>query len=95
MLAEASIEHFDSELHRRLADVLCGRAAADEQTTALRAELDAFAAREGINANTTKEALLRLHERHLRRELQSAEFERLPELQAALARIQQAVGGLT
>jgi DNA primase len=94
MLGEASSAHFDSELNRRLADVLCGRAADDEQTVALRAELDARADAEGIDANTAKELLLRLHERHLRRELQSAEFERVPELQAQLARIRQAVGGL-
>jgi DNA primase len=94
MLAEASLDHFDSELHRRLVDVLCGRAAPDEETVALRAELDAVADREAITALTSKESLLRLHERHLRRELQSAEFERVPELQAQLARIQQAVGGL-
>jgi DNA primase len=94
MLAEASPDHFDSELNRRLADVLCGRAPADDETTALRAELDAVAAREEIDANTATEALLRLHERHLRRELQNAEFERVPELQAQLARLLQAVGGL-
>jgi hypothetical protein len=94
MLAEASPAHFDSELNRRLADVLCGRAEPDGETTALRAELDAVAGRDGIDANTAKEALLRLHERHLRRELQNADFERVPELQAQLARIQQAVGGL-
>jgi hypothetical protein len=94
MLAEASIEHFDAELNRRLAHVLCGRADPDEQTVALRAELDARAAAEGIDENTAKELLLRLHERHLRRELQTADFERVPELQAQLARIRQAVGGL-
>jgi hypothetical protein len=94
MLAELSTEHFDGAPNRRLADVLCGRAPADEETTALRAELDAVAAREEIDANTAKEALLRLRERHLRRELQTAEFERVPELQAQLARLLQAVGGL-
>jgi DNA primase len=94
MLAEATPDHFDSELNRRLADVLCGRAPADEETTVLRAELDAVAAREEIDANTAKEALLRLRERHLRRELQSADFERVPELQAQLARLLAAVGGL-
>jgi DNA primase len=95
MLAEASIEHFDSAANRRLADVLCGRAQPDDETVALRAELDARAGVEGIDLNTAKELLLRLHERHLRRELQTAEFERVPELQAQLARIRQAVGGLT
>jgi DNA primase len=95
MLAEASIEHFDAAANRKLAHVLCGRAQPDEETVALRAELDARAGVEGIDLNTAKELLLRLHERHLRRELQTAEFERVPELQAQLARIRQAVGGLT
>jgi DNA primase len=94
MLAEASPQHFDAEVNRRLAAVLCGRAPEDEQTVALRAELDARAAAEGIDVNTAKELLLRLHERHLHRELQTADFERVPELQAQLARIRQAVGGL-
>jgi hypothetical protein len=95
MLTEAAPEHFDSHLHRRLVDVLGGRTADDDETVALRAELDARAAAEGIDENTAKELVLRLHERHLRRELQSADLERVPELQAALERLRQAVGGLT
>ena len=95
MLSELSPEHFDSELHRRLQAVLAGAAADDEETIALRAELDARAAAEGIDEETGKELLLRLRERHLRRELQTADLERTRELQGALARIRQAVGGLS
>jgi hypothetical protein len=93
-LGELTPEHFDSELHRRLADVLAGRVADDAVTVALRAELDARADREGIDEDTAKELLLRLRERHVRRELQNADFERVPELQTALARIRHAASGL-
>jgi DNA primase len=94
-LAELTAEHFDAELHRRLAHVLAGRASEDEETVALRAELDARADREGIDEDTAKELLLRLRERHVRRELQTAEFDRVPELQTALARIRHAASGLS
>jgi hypothetical protein len=94
-LAELSRDHFDSELHRRLASVLAGKVADDADTVALRAELDARAAHEGIDEDTAKELLLRLRERHLQRELQTADFERVPELQTALARIRHAVSGLS
>ena len=94
LLGELSPDHFDGVLHRRLVDVLAGRAADDDETVALRAELDARAAHEGIDEDTAKELLLRLRERHVRRELQTADLERLPELQTTLARIRQAAGGL-
>jgi DNA primase len=94
-LGELTAEHFDSELHRRLADVLAGRAAEDADTVALRAELDARADREGIDEDTAKELLLRLRERHVTRELQNADFARVPELQTALARIRHAASGLS
>jgi DNA primase len=94
-LAELSRDHFDSQLHRRLASVLAGKVADDADTVALRAELDARAAHEGIDEDTAKELLLRLRERHLQRELQTADFERVPELQTALARIRHAVSGLS
>jgi DNA primase len=94
-LAELMPEHFDAEPHRRLRAVLAGEAADDDETVALRAELDARAAQQGIDEETGKELLLRLIERHLRRELQTADLERTRELQGALARIRQAVGGLS
>jgi hypothetical protein len=60
------------------------------------AELDARAADEEIDEGTAKELLLRLRERGIRRELaRSDDLERTKELQAALARIHEAVGGLT
>ncbi len=94
-LAELSPDHFDSEPNRRLAAVLADRLADDVDTVALRAELDARAAHEGIDEDTAKELLLRLRERHVQRELQSADFERVPELQTALARIRHAASGLS
>lgn len=96
LLAELAPGHFDSELSRRVRAVIIGEAADDEETVALRAELDARAAREGIDEETGKELLLRLRERRLRQELlESDDFERTRELQSQLARIRQAVGGLT
>jgi DNA primase len=88
-------EHFDSPLARRVRAVLVGDAADDEETVALRAELDARAAREGIDEDTGKELLLRLRERRLRQELrESDDLERTRELQLQLAKIRQAVGGI-
>lgn len=94
-LAELSQDHFDSEPNRLLAAVLAGRVDEDADTVALRAELDARAAHEGIDEGTAKELLLRLRERHVQRELQTADFERVPELQTALARIRHAASGLS
>ncbi|HSP73275.1 MAG TPA: toprim domain-containing protein, partial [Gaiellaceae bacterium] len=96
MLAELAPEHFDSELNRRVRAVIVGEGADDAETVALRAELDARADREGIDEETGKELLLRLRERRLRQELRETDdLERTRELQVQLARIRQAVGGLT
>jgi DNA primase len=94
LLAEVSPEHFDSDLHRRFQAHLVQGGAEDEQLLALRAELDARAAREGLDERTGKELLLHLRERRLRRELAGAELERIKELQSALARVQAAVAEL-
>ncbi|MBA2460486.1 MAG: DNA primase [Actinobacteria bacterium] len=83
LLAEIGPDHFDSELHRRFREELI-RGVGDGGLTELRAELDARAAREGIDELTGKELLLNLRERGLRRELESAELERVGELQTAL-----------
>ena len=61
------------------------------ELVALRAELDARAAREGLDERTGKELLLHLRERRLRRELAGAELERMKELQTALARVRDAI----
>jgi DNA primase len=96
MLAELAPEHFDSELNRRVRAVIVGEGPEDAETVALRAELDARAEREGIDEETGKELLLRLRERRLRQELrETVDLERTRELQIQLARIRQAVGGLT
>jgi hypothetical protein len=95
MLQELSSEHFDSPLNRRVRAVLVGDAADDADTVALRAELDARAAQEGIDEETGKELLLRLRERRLRQELRETDdLERARELQLQLAKIRQAVGGI-
>jgi DNA primase len=87
LLAELSPDHFDSELHRRFRAHLIDGGEEDEAILALRAELDARAAREAIDERTGKELLLNLRSRRLRRELAGAELERVKELQEALERL--------
>ncbi len=96
-LAELTPEHFDVELHRRVRQYLLEPApTADRDLVGVLADLDARAADEEIDEGTAKELLLRLRERGIRRELaRSDDLERTKELQAALARIREAVGGLT
>jgi DNA primase len=84
LLAEISPDHFDAELHRRFRSLLVDGGEEDEDLLALRAELDARAAREGLDERTGKELLLNLRERQLRRELEGAELGRIRELQTAL-----------
>lgn len=91
LLEGLGAEHFDLELHRRLREHLVSGSLADADVIALLAELDARAAAEGIDEETTKQILLRLRERRLRRELATAEPERTRELQTALERIRAAV----
>ncbi len=55
------------------------------------AELDALADADGIDEETAKQLLLRLRERKLRRELESADDANLPELQHRLAEIRTAI----
>jgi DNA primase len=90
ILAELDADHFDSELNRRLRDHLVEPGAADGELLTALAELDARAALEGIDEHTAEQALLRLRERRLRRDLADAEGERLLDLQHALARVRTA-----
>ena len=93
-LAELGAEHFDSELTQRFrAALVSGRD--DPELTALRAELDARAAREAIDERTGQELLLRLRERKLKRDLAGADLARTTELQAHLAKVRQALAELT
>jgi DNA primase len=88
LLVELDPDHFDSELHRRFRTELI--AGGQGELTELRAELDARAAREGIDERTGKELMLGLRERRLRRELAGAELERVKELQTALTTVRSA-----
>ncbi len=91
VLAELGPEHFDDELNRRLRAHLIEPGDADPELLRLLAELDARADAEGIDAETGKQLLLRLRERALERELAEADFDRTKELQAALAKVREAV----
>jgi DNA primase len=92
LLAELSPEHFDSELHRGVQAHLAAPGEPPSELVPLLAELDARAAREEIDEQTTKELLLRLRERHVRRQL--AQDPTRADLIDALERIHEAVGSL-
>jgi DNA primase len=94
LLAEMSPDHFDSEENRRLRQHLVDESEADSDLVPLVAELDARAEAEAIDEATGTELLLRLRERHLRREIADADPERTKELQEALERVRAAVGEL-
>jgi DNA primase len=94
LLAELTPEHFDSELHRRARAYLLEPGEPDEELLPLLAELDARAAEGGIDDETAKELLLRLRERHLRRQLAEADLERTKELQEQLDRVRSAAANL-
>jgi DNA primase len=94
LLAELAPEHFDSELHRRARDHLLHGTEPDRELTPLIAELDARAGAEGIDEETTKELLLRLRERQLRRELATADLERTKEIQEVLEKLRAATANL-
>lgn len=92
-LAELTPEHFDSEPNRRFrAALVTGKD--DAELTALKAELDARAAREAIDERTGTELLLQLRERKLKRDLAGADLARTTELQAHLVKVRQALAEL-
>jgi hypothetical protein len=94
VLAELGPEHFDVELHRRARAHLLGEEerAAEDELQPLLAELDARAATEAIDEETTKQLLLRLRERRLRRAIGEADDERHKvELERDLARVRTAI----
>ena len=94
VLVQLGAEHFDSERTRRLREHLVSAPPTDSEVTAELAELDARAAAEAIDETTARELLLRLRERHLRRELGAATGERVKELQTELARVREAASAL-
>ena len=81
-LEKLSPEHFDNHEHRHLREALLRH----ESGPAM-AELDAVAATEAIDETTAKELLLRLRERHLRRQLSNADLEETADLQRKLLEI--------
>jgi len=92
-LAPLDDRHFDDPLHQRLRAYLCGEADADDELLQARAELDATAETEHLDADTAKELFLRLEERMVRRELARLEGEDLArpvELQTLLPKIREA-----
>jgi DNA primase len=91
VLDELGPEHFDSETHKQLRAQLVAGGEGDPELVGLVAELDARAAIEGIDERTAEELLLRLRERSIRREIADADPPRTLELQAALAKIVEAM----
>ena len=87
VLAELGADHFDVELHRRAVEHLLGLGEPDDELTAFVAALDARASVEAIDEATAEQLLLRLRERKLQRELETAAEDRLPDLQQALAKV--------
>ena len=96
MLAGMPPEQFDVELHRRVRDHLVAEGPTDVELVGALAELDARAAQEAIDETGAKQALLRLSERALERELAGAreDSRRTTELQQQLARIREAISEL-
>jgi DNA primase len=94
LLAGLGPEHFDSERNRRFRAHLVDGGEIEGDLLALRAELDARGAREGLDERTGKELLLNLRERRLLRELAHAELAEMKELQAQLAQVKDAVAEL-
>ncbi|MGA9761230.1 MAG: DNA primase [Gaiellaceae bacterium] len=92
LLVELTPEHFDDELHRRVREYLVEPPQTpDDEVVGLVAELDARASATAIDKQTAEQLLLRLRERHLQRELASADGAHLPELQRQLARVRAAI----
>jgi hypothetical protein len=90
VLRELGPDHFDQDLYRRVCAHLLEPGEADEELVALLAELDARASAEGIDEETAEQLLLRLRERKLRREMATADEDRLADLQQALAKVRTA-----
>jgi DNA primase len=86
-LEQLPSDFFDDELHRRMRAYLLGQEPADGDLNALLAELYAISDRDSITENPARQMLLKLRERGLRREHETAEGERKRELQEELARL--------
>jgi len=91
ILRELGAGHFDSDEHRALCEALIGERPENDEIVGVKAELDARASASGIDVDTGEQLLLRLRERHLRREMETVEGKRLVELQQALLKIRTAI----
>jgi DNA primase catalytic core len=89
-LATLGGEHFDSVSCRELREVLVAGVTVPDSLIPLYAELDARASSSGIDEETAEQLLLRLRERRLERELQTADAEHLRDLQIALQKVRTA-----
>jgi DNA primase len=94
VLAELGPEHFDDELHRRAREHLLGGDPADDELTALLAELYARADEDEITLPTAKQLLLRLRARRLQEELRTAPAERRRALAERVAELREEMESL-
>jgi len=95
LLAELTPAHFYDPLHREIRAHILEGAPLEADGVAVLAELDARAEAEGIDASTGEELLLRLRERELRRELQTADLARTKKLQELLQKLHERVAALS
>ena len=93
-LVELGPEHFADPLHVRARAYLLGEEQADEELTALLAELYARADEDDITLATAKQLLLRLHERRLQDELRNAPPERRQGLAKRVAELREEIESL-
>jgi DNA primase len=94
LLAEIPAEDFRSPPYRALRLHLVDGAPASPETIELLAELNFWAPDEGIDKVTAEVFLLRMTEREVQAELQTAELERVPALSTKLLRIRETIAGL-
>jgi len=95
LLAELSPEHFDAPLHRRFRDQLVVGGDDDGDLLELKAELDARAAREGLDERVGQQLLLRLRERRLKAEAAHADPRFQQELGEAIVKVRGAIEELS
>jgi DNA primase len=93
-LVELGPEHFHDPLHRRARAYLLGEEPADEELTALLAELYARADEDEITLPVAKQLLLGLHQRRLQDELRTAPAERRQSLAQRVAELRDEIESL-
>ena len=94
LLAEISPEHFYSSTHQRFRDVLV-HGGVDDDLLPLKAQLDAVAASEGLDERVGRQLLLRLRERHLKKEAASVDPRLKQEVADQLLRVRAAIEELS